>query len=469
METGEVPQGPWTLFNEPRPLPLEQSFAHRIRLEFVTKGERMLDREEGLTEDLYQHYIEGQPYKQAMQAALNLFVNMREIHAPLEKAGGKAAKPRDHAVMSGMQTNIIDRVVSQHIREIPADFSEQLKDQLSAIEGSREWKHQWFIAKFHKLILATNSWRWHDNWMQGLKGKIGNAEMGEEREIRREADEIWSRVKEERRYGIKSSYFPSPLFLDRPKVFYITDPPEEEKDVKEVKFMQPAFAYLVMLGERPTEIPQFGIIEDRYVGGIGAIFNTLSGVGDAANFENSVTISDEGELKSTIESYSSLRNTFGQLGYGKEYEMFRLFLIMRLRDLTCASEVSDQLPSINEFETEVAKGEGGVLGVGKKIKKIDYKTLSVPRKKSEEELTAGTKTEEKEEKRFVDMHHVTWFVRRLPKDYSPSVQAIGYALEHGITLNSNETIVREHYRGKKRPEGQEDTRPTKAVFGKKRK
>ncbi|MBI2195650.1 MAG: hypothetical protein HYU48_01235 [Candidatus Levybacteria bacterium] len=464
VETSEIPQGPWTLFNEPRALPIDRQLSHRLHLEFVTKGERDWPREAQLTEDLYRQYLKGLPYKQSIQQALNLFLTMRNIHAPIQKSSGRKAEKRSIAVMSGIQMNIISDIVEEHIKDIPVDFENKTMEQHSSLEATRNWENQWFMPKLHRLSMAIVAGRSRYQWMDTLKSKTQVAETGSLEEIRSSADQIWQRIQEERRYGIKTSYFDSELFLGFPKVFYITEEAHSHAEADAVEgFLPPKFAEIIILNHRPSRTPKHEDVSLSYESGVGVVAFTVPDM-DIAFF-----VDNDGELKAFTESYGNFRQALAGKGYAKQYELLRLFLIMRLRDLTCSAEAADKLPSISDFEHAVSKGEGGILGIGKKIKKIDYKILSVPRAKSDEEINPKPEEPtEEQERKFVDKHHVTWFVRRLPKDYSPSTRAIEYALEHGITLKETETIVREHWRGRSR-EGQEDTRPTKAVFGRKNK
>ncbi len=49
--------------------------------------------------------------------------------------------------------------------------------------------------------------------------------------------------------------------------------------------------------------------------------------------------------------------------------------------------------------------------------------------------------------RTVRRHDVVWFVRRLPKGWHASLDAVAKAQKHGIELEDNETFVRSHIRG----------------------
>lgn len=463
-ERREGGSSPWLLFERPKPLDIDPGLTNRIRLEFVTVGSRLFDREQQLTEELWSRYIQGLPHHQAFQTALNLFLRFRQIHAPVQKATG----PRSIAVMSDLQLDIIDRIAFDNAESIPESYGAKLDEQTRVLETTRDWNDQWFLPKLFRMSHAVAEWQGYYGWADKIISRLGTVEAENAEDIKRVADEIWDRTIHERRYGLKNCFFSSPLFLEHPQVFFVFDPElineqgqgGDNRDRRLREFLTKPFAYLSVVDR-----PKFNLtpqkVDRHYLGGVQ--FYGLHVEGSRFNF----SVSTKGELKPCHQSPLSIERIFDKKNASKEFELLRLFLIMRLHDLVVPVEVADSFPSIDTFEQEALKSkEGGFLGLRKRLKRIEYKILSLPRVRY---LEPPERVEEKleGEKRFVDKHHVTWFVRRLPVGYHATPSATEYALEHNISLEEGETIVREHWRGMSRG-GQVDNRPTKASFRKKR-
>ena len=83
VEHGEYQQDPWTLFNKPKPVPLDRDLESRLFLQFVTKGNRNWDTELEIADNIYQRNIEGLPYHQAFQKFLGIFFRVSDIHLTL--------------------------------------------------------------------------------------------------------------------------------------------------------------------------------------------------------------------------------------------------------------------------------------------------------------------------------------------------------------------------------------------------
>lgn len=459
LEARDGSQTPWVLFDQPSKLPIDRNLGYELRVAFVTKGDRNWDEELQLSDALYSRYLQGLPYRQSFQRFLNLFNTVTTNYSPLRKE----SPGRSDNVLSALSSHIIDGLCIEYAQGVPNSYLSQLKEQAGNLEGTRDPNNQRFFPQVNALAIHIEKWQRTYRWIDQLKTRLDTALTNvETEEIGTSAREVWKKLTEEREYGLKSCYFNSPLFLDDKDVFYMIDQQLwGVEDPKVLQLLQPDIVAVVGIGSRPTQALTPTTTNLEYKTGVRQILIGLSGVREISGL---FPIDRSGEVRTGVLSHIPLRRSFERKGAIKEFEFWRLFMFMRLYDLTHRADFVDRMASIGRFEGEAMRGAKGLLGLGtKKVRKMpDYKILVLPRTKP---LEPEPREESTLERRFVDRHRVTWFVRRLPIGYHATERAKLYAKDHGVNLQDNETIVREHWRGKTREEGQSsNNKPTRAFF-----
>ena len=453
VEHGEYQQDPWTLFNKPKPVPLDRDLESRLFLQFVTKGNRNWDTELEIADNIYQRNIEGLPYHQAFQKFLGIFLRVSDIHLTLEKA----IKPRSVYVLNGVQAHLADALAIDYARAVPRDYMQKLYEQAENLEYSRN-RDQWFFPKVRNLTHRLESSKKTYEWIDLLKSRI---QVSPERfslpELQETSDEILRRIKEERGYGIKSCYFFSPLFLkDSSNVFIVLDEMLGLEDARFRGRAQTDIMANITISNKPRGPLDTEVTEEEFTSRTKA---TVIRIAESFAF---FSIDNAGEFHTSFFSRIPLRRVFEKENASIQYEFWKAFMLTRLYDLTRRASVVAKMPSVDAFEKGLIKERQGFLGRQKGVKSVDYKTLMLPRIKYIDQKPSTQIDDEDKERRFVDRHKVTWFTRRLPINYHATQRAIDYAQENGVSLKDNETIVREHYRGNTKEQTQD--KPTKARF-----
>ena len=427
---------------------MDKDLERRLFLAFVTKGDRDWSTELRLADDLYARYLDNIPYPAVIQQFLNLFFAVNFIHKPLEKDN----KPRSVGVMNMIQEHLSEQLGIDHAQEVPDSYIDSLWKQAADFQQESDPKKLWFVPKLQNLAWRLYMWKQIHQWINRLAKRVSPLVVGLEIEqIHQAAQEVWSRTTSEREYGVKTCYFHSPLFLAGRDVFHVFDEKLGLEDAKVIDIApENTFAYLG-IGSRPqTKIsPQpYESIRRLGVQNLGVMIEGVRFI---------FAIDNTGGVRTAL-GYIPIKRAFDKVGAASIFELLRLFLLMRLHDLTRGADLVNKLPSIDETEKDAGKKEGGILGIGAKRKRLDYMLLAVPRTKPANRIK---KPVAEEGTRFIDRHHVTWFVRRLPEGYHASQRAVDFAASHGVTLGPGTTIVREHWRGQV---GDQSNRPTKAVF-----
>ena len=434
---------PWNLYEKPTPHPLGSGLERDLTIEFAV-NHRDWETERRLGEQIYETHIAGLPFHDALQRSLNVFLVINNIHFKARK--GAVSRVQADAKLSSVLSHSRDLVVMEHAVAIPEGYLTRLHRQhesLQSTEGTSDWD-RWFYPKVESFHRGFNAWKKNFNWILQLQERIGGTIIGRENEIREDADKIWRQLIDNRGYGIKTCFFPSPLFLDSSQVFYATDESLGIEDRAIRQIFIPDLVAIIGLGEKPAvtdEInPRIGWEENKRVK-----FHRIQ-MGKAYI---AFGVTQDGVIHTSVETLLPLRKVFESMGAESVFELFRLFMFMRLYDLTARADLVNDLPSIDQLEAEAVKNREGFLGFGRRIKRFDYKRLVVPRLlKPIDSVSPEEGTENNEERRFIDRYHVIWFVRRLPIGYHASERATEYAREHGVVLRENETVVREHWRGK---------------------
>lgn len=456
-EADGKPSSPWWLFERPRPLTVDRNLTRRLHLEFVTQGPRQWNRELELADELYQTYIAGNAPEEACQAFLNLFIRISDIHLPLQRANPQRSVP----VLNTFQEHLAENLAIEHSKSASEAFRSALGQQAEALDHYHG-PDAWYYPKVLNLAVKFEVWRRNYAWIHRMQERLHHTVAAADvAEIQESSQQMWSKIVEDRGYGIRNCFFISPLFLDHDQAQLVLDPELHVGDTEVRPPMLDNVFAILGVGEKPrfgqALKPDVEVYEDsshdikQYRVGVRGFNAQL------------FAVDDSGEIRTNPISYIPLRRVFEKEDAIGTFELWRLFLYMRLHDLTRRAELVDRLPSIDDIEKETVKGTR-ILGglISKPIKKINYKFLVIPRLKPEEPESKTKDLEEEGSRRFVDRHHVTWFTRRLPKNYHASDRAKEYAKAHGVTLKPEETIVREHYRGKKTEDTSE--RATKAVF-----
>lgn len=450
----------WSLFREPVRDPFDKDLERRLRLEFVTKGAREWEREYRVCEDIYNRHLKGLDYHGSFQKFLDIFIRISDIHLPLQKENA----PRSVAVLSRSQAILAELLSMEHAEEVPEDYLNKLREQAQLLEQS-PYPTKWYFPKVNGLAIRLAAWKDFYSWIDNLTTRIDIDESKIDLvDLRASCDQITARINEDSAYGIKTCYFQSPLFLKSSQAFVVFDE-RLNIDNPEVATIIPeeTLAHIVV-ADRPTQKVEAHFEQAEFQHGVKA--NLISITGAGRGFGTILCIMRSGEIKD-MSSLVPIAAAFEKKGAAVQFELWRAFMLLRMYDLTRHADVIEKMPSVSNAERDVAKGEGGILGIGRKVKSVDYKTLMLPRIKFAESAVSKSSAEEEErQKRFVDRYHVTWFVRRLPLGYHASVQAIEYAGIHQVQLKENETIVREHWRGGKNNGDEVSQKPIKAVFRK---
>lgn len=459
VEARDGSRTPWVLFDQPRKLSLDKDLGYELRVAFVTKGDRNWDEELQLADTLYNRYLPGLPYGEAFQTFLNLFNTININYSPLRKE----SPGRSVNVLSALTSHIIEGLCIEYAQGVPNSYLSRLKEQASSLEGTRDPNNQWFFTYLNALTIHLEKWQRTYRWIDQLKTRLDTALINvETEEIVTSEKEIWKKLTEERGYGVKSCYFNSPLFLDDKDVFYMLDQRLGGiEDPKVLQLFQPDIMAVIGIGSRPTQSLTPATIDLEYKTSVG---QTLIGLSGTKEISGLFPIDQSGEVRTGVFSHTPLRRAFERKGAIKGFEFWRLFMFMRLYDLTHRADFVDRVSSMGRFEEEAMRGSRGLFGLGpNKVRKMpDYKTLVLPRTKP---LEPEPREELIEERRFVDRHHVTWFVRILPSGYHATERAKLYAKEHGVNLQDYETIVREHWRGQDREKDlSSNNKPTRALF-----
>lgn len=455
---------PWHLYRKPTPYVMPRGLEQELAIEFRSH-DRDWERERGLATTIIQQNVGNLPYHDAFQRLFDLESRINTIHFRAKKDA--ISKTRADAKLNSVQSHMIARVAMEYALEIPDAYINRLDLQSASLSSTTNVDQidNWYYPKIAQVAYETKAHRWIRGWIKRLSERVGPAVRGRGEEIRQDADEVWKQVIADRAYGIKNCFFESPLFHSDGHVFYVIDRSLGFGDPLQREFLPPDIEAVIGIGEKPA----FGksLQPQRTDIQIGKVVKYYRiDVGDVHTL-NAVTTG--GDIRTNVANLYSLREAFQAEGNEELFDLLRLFTFMRLYDLTARAVEVDKLPSIEQLEREIARNRTGLLRLGRKVKPFDYKTLLLPRVKpmvqEPEIIPSQTDTENSEKpQQFVDRHKVTWFVRRLPQGYHASETAKQYAQEHGVSLRDNETIVREHYRGKEtgKPE-----RPIKAAFRKK--
>lgn len=440
---------PWFLFDIPRAKPIYASLAGDLRVHFAAaRVERDWRAELGLSEELYNRYIAGKPYQQAFQTYLDVSKTVSDIHRPFERIN-PLSKRRSVGAMNSIRSNLAEMVAMDYAEIVPDSYSQNLIHQFKALERTKDAYSNWFYPKVFGLWNALERWGKTHPILDGMRKRLAvQVEGANSEEMKELGDRLWEKTMQNQSYGVKSCYFNSPLFLPGGTSFYFLEPEMESRDDPKNRevFHQDSVAILG-LGEPPTGA--LGYRKEEYK----ATFPNKTKVDFTMIFSEGgelfqwFDVLRDGRILSMVDTDVPVERGFLMKGMKKEYEYWRLFIMMRLHDLIGPSKKIDSYPSIDDFEWDaIKKGKTGRLGLWRKEKKIDFRPLVLPRINP-----AEPEKSEPGEKRFVDKHKVTWFTRNLPKGYHVTQRAIDYASEHKIVLKEGETIVREHERGTRFP------------------
>lgn len=436
---------PWSLYEKPKPYPLDPVLERDLTIEFAV-DHRDWNAERDLGIQIHRTHIAGLPYHEAFQRSLDVFLRINDIHFRAKR--GAMSRIQADAKLGSVLSHSRELVAMEHAETVPSSYHTRLHEQyqsLQSIQGTSDWD-RWFYPKVESLHRRIDVWGKNFAWIHQLQERVGKAISGREGEIREDANNVWAQLSAKRGYGIKTCFFPSPLFLDPSQVFYVTDESLGIEDRAILQMFIPNLIAIIGLGEKPSVLeeidPKIAWEERTKVK-----FHTMQMGKAYAVFG----ITQDGIIHTSVDTLIPLKEAFLNKGAEGVFELFRLFMFMRLYDLTARADLVNDLPSIDQLETEALR----------RIKRFDYKRLVLPRIRPLDPEPPDQEETNNEKRRFIDRHHVTWFVRRLPAGYQASEKAIEYAKEHNVTLKDDETIVREHWRGK---ETTKPPRATKASF-----
>lgn len=460
--TGER-YSPWHLLRKPEPYPIDRSLEQELAIEFRSP-DRNREREKALAVAIIQGNTSGLSYHDAFQRLFNLFARINSIHFGTRK--GALSKTRSDAKFNSIQSHMIARLALDRAMEVPDSYVDKLTLQAASLSSKDgvDSIDNWYYPKVEGLANEINASKWTRGWIKKLSERVGPAIKGKEDEIRQDAEEVWKQVVADRAYGIKNCFFGSPLFFNDSHVFYVMDRSLGLEDpLLQKEYLPSDIEVVIGIGERPKGMTPQLQVSDIKIG------NTIKYHRiEFGPLHTICAVTSGGDIRTNVTNLFSLRESFEAEGNVGLFHLLRLFMFMRLYDLTARAVTVNKLPSIGRLEGEIARNRTGLLRLGKEVKPFNYKTLLLPRIKpiaDEPDPTPQTLDQNEEVQRFVDRHKVTWFIRRLPDGYHSSETAKQYALEHGVTLKEQETIVREHFRGK---ETNKPERPIKAEFRRKK-
>ncbi len=388
-----------------------------------------------LSDRIYDSQLRGQTYPEAVQGYLDLALRLSNIHLPVQQRNGTRSVP----VLNGIISNLSSSLAIEYAEKITEDQIQQLTHQMDLTLRGDEWS-EWFHPKINVLLYKLESCRGINEWLDyfsKLPVEVLDADV-----LRESADKVFANSRDLRGYGVKTSFFKSPLFLPSGFVFHFIDP-EMVADMRQVK-IDPPLAW-VSIGPVPKE----ELHVDTESSSRKRNFTSTRFI--VKNISSIFSLNNDGEFHLSPNDQIPLKRVFEEKGIGDAYEMWRLFMLSRFFDLTRRADIVDSIPSIDEEEMAIVgeiDASKSILPWAKKKKvKLEanrFKRLVVPRAKPQEEPNDSG---EEKVRRFVDRHMVTWFVRPLPKGYHATERAIEYAREHDVLLYEGETIVRSHWRG----------------------
>lgn len=379
---------------------------------------------------IYYRYLRGQALLPALQEWLNILHTMITLIP-------KNPNPLVLRVYDKIAHISRDYLCFEHSQTTSEEIWVRLAAQAEILSEDPSPGNYGFAHHIDNIPWALRSYAALHRWINWLKENTPKDINPEDLAI--ESQQIWTRVIEDRAYGVKSCFFPSPLLLEGTDVFHVLDPRLGLADSSVLERFSPNRFAIIGHGDKPTRKIRARVETGHERPGAFNRYIRLE------QLDYMFTIDNQGNLFSTMERIP-LRDFFGTLGGVREYELVRLFLIMRMYDLTARADIVDSLPPIHGFEDNWVTG-------GRR-RRFRYKKLLLPRLKPVEYARGGAG------RRFIDRHHVTWFVRPLPSGYQASQAAHALAASYGVRLEPGETIVREHFRGR----GEENQKATKAKF-----
>lgn len=428
---------PWTLFERPTPRPIDRGLELTLQSQFLSKKERNLSNEFRTAELMFQRYLAGKPPEVSFQEYLRLFHSIQNAHYANRRKDG----PHGVKVLNAYQDHLLGLVGLEQADHVSAEDIDQIRgqsDKLSNLGGVDGW---WSV-KVLKIGEALKTQRATNSFIDGMKSRL--AVVGSEQDPQKlatDADELWKVLLEERKYGVRTAFYTSPLFLDPESAFFVHEADMGFKKPDQSPLQRNALA-MVSIGVKPSldaDIePSVSIHNKPDKENTKYILGTVEGLRAA------YLVHREGKIYLSPFSPLPLRRAFEQRSAVSEYEYWRVFTYMRLHDLTREADKVERMPAIDEAEEKI-------LDSSKKSSQADvaertqqYRRLLVPRVKlgSPEE-----DTEMPEAPRRIFAYNLEWFVRSLPallradgQVYQATKAAEEIAAEAGVTLRKGQVI-----------------------------
>ena len=423
----------WLLFDKPNPYTMDQDLKDNLTLNLISFKTIDWDQQITLAEDVYNRHFQGLNYQEASQRYLDLAYTINNIHKPLEKKH----KPRSIVVFNGLIGHLADLVAMEHAEKIPEGFEADLANQTLAL-FQHDGQDHWFFPKLNRLLSSIEQWKYTYNFIDSLKANI-SVDNEEASLVKEYSGQLLDKINQERNYGIKNCYFQSPLFLNSNQAFYIYDEKLGLEDPSVFRFYPKDNIANIGIGQKPT----------REVKGKELIHKKNEVKTKPIKVESVVAfpLDGNGELNFSVMSRLAIKKGFEKKDSEGIYEVWKMFMLSRIYDLTRKPEIVEKLPSIDRIEQEIVDQNEELGQKNKKINKASFTRFILPRIKTPEPEISEEHETTQENKRFIDRHHVVWFVRNLPLGYHATEKALDYALEHNVFLKEGETIVREHFRG----------------------
>ncbi|MEK7648431.1 MAG: hypothetical protein AAB400_00750 [Patescibacteria group bacterium] len=274
-------------------------------------------------------------------------------------------------------------------------------------------------------------------------------------EYRGMADELFSNMKQLRRYAIRESYYRDDVFGDLDYAWVVMDPQHFSSTKGFERLNAHSLAHCI-LSDRDSIRSISSAVEHKEF--VGVAFNRQT---FPFKRELLLEIGDDGELYMPLSlEREPLRNIFERVGALAAYEFLRFLFLAHFYDLVVPKEISDRTPSLQNFRQNLfrsrAQGEDDL---------VIFKKLMVPRTFSisnpddvdrADEREEGDDTEndglsdshEHQTRRFLGRAGHTRFIR---EGYEPPAFLVQEAAKAKVPLKPGQTYVRTKNPGEELP------------------
>lgn len=315
--------------------------------------------------------------------------------------------------------NLYDKVSGQ----TPAQHKETAR--LAAIDNQRIR----LGGLYESIKICHDSQKYTDGMPSDVGETVSQQEADKDSQY---IAELFNTIRASQRYGIKMGYT-SENQLGGALLF---SPPLSAKEFSDTEALQSAYHPLL---DKTDTIAQIVHTQKKHHRRIKATLLETQGH-SAVSFSGLgpgflLNLGPDGELYTWRDCRVSLRDIALQKGKYEAYRTLQANVLAHYFDLTHSlEEVVRITKTLREQPPQVSHGTRPALE--------SIERLVVPRIKRYAESTATDQAAYS-----VRRHNVVWHIRKLPEGWNPSPAAFELAKKLGVTLEKNETIVKEHKRG----------------------